>query len=158
MLIDETGYTDDEASKVKKVLNDYFGNDYKEFTAGDRQEDVKVIDKALHKMQPYDGEIYRGMHLVPRYLDALMQNAQVGSEVMMKSISSWTSAESVADRFSQIDSDSNSVIFVCKNNESGVGVRHLSKLGAKEDEVLAPSTAKWRITKITQEEKVKKNL
>ncbi len=157
MLMDETGLTEKEAKNVKSALNEYFGNDYKDFTAGKKQKEVKLIDDTLAKMDSYDGEIYRGMHLVPRELDALLENAEVGKKIKMKSISSWSSSESVANRFSQMDDQNDSVIFVCKNNESGVGVRHLSKVGAGEDEVLAPSSTSWRIVNITKEEKTKKN-
>lgn len=158
MLMDETGLAEKDAKDVKSAMNEYFGNDYKDFTAGKKEKEVKLIDDALAKMDAYDGEIYRGMHLVPRNLDALLENAGVGKKLKMKSISSWSSNESVANRFSQIDGDSNSVVFVCKNNETGVGVRHLSKVGAGEDEVLAPSTSEWEIVSITKEEKTKKNM
>lgn len=158
MLIDETGLPEKEAKAVKSAMNEYFGNDYKDFTAGKKEKEVNLIDDALAKMDAYDGEIYRGMHLFPRDLDALLENADVGKKLRMKSISSWSSNESVANRFSQLDGDANSVVFVCKNNETGVGVRHLSKVGAGEDEVLAPSTSKWEIVSITKEEKTKKSL
>ena len=148
MLQEETGYTIEEANKVQKSMDLYFSNDYTEFTAGNRKGDVKIIDDALQRMAVYDGEIQRGMHLVPMDYEELIESAVEGAELKMKSISSWSSEKSVADRFADLSESQNSVIIKCIKNKSGVGVQHISVVGSRESEVLAPSSARYKIISV----------
>lgn len=154
MLQKETGYSADKAKKVQKVMDDYFGDGYAAFTAGNKVKETAIIDEALSKMAIYDGDIWRGMHLINRKYDEFMQNVVIGAEIQMPSVSSWTSRDRVADRFAEIKQRNNSIIFKCINNRSAVGVQHISELGYSEAEVLAPSTARWRVVSIETKDKI----
>lgn len=154
MLQKETGYSADKAKKVQKVMDDYFGDGYAAFTSGNKVKETAIIDEALSKMAIYDGDIWRGMHLINRKYDEFMQNVVIGAEIQMPSVSSWTSRDRVADRFAEIKQRNNSIIFKCINNRSAVGVQHISELGYSEAEVLAPSTARWRVVSIETKDKI----
>jgi len=148
-IMDETGYSQKEAKKLHQTLMGYFGGDYREFTEGKKKDQEKIIDDGLARMGTYDGEIYRGMSFtdwngkgdVDRFADL-----EDGDEVEMKSVSSWSSDKTAARDFAEVDRPSmSSVMLVCKNNKSAVGVQHLSRFRDYEAEVLAPSTSKWRV-------------
>lgn len=149
-IVEETGYSEQDAKKFHENLLDFFGGDYKAFADGSHKDEEENINAGLERMKAYDGEIYRGMvfedwqeDLFSKFMDC-----NVGDEIEMRTISSWSSNKSVADEFAKMTSvlQKNSVVLVCKNNKSGVGVQHISKFAKKEAEVLAPSTAKWRLT------------
>ena len=66
---------------------------------------------------------------------------------MQGGISSWTSKESIAEKFATLDKagDKTAVIFRVPSTHSGTSVAHLSKYGMSEEEVLLPSTAKFKV-------------
>lgn len=158
LLREETGYDVKTAKEVNDTLNGYFDLDYKEYYNGNRKKEEKIIDEALSQMPVYDGEIYRGLHVIPEQLEGMLENCVEGAEISMKSISSWSSRREVAEKFGEVNESTNTVIFTCKENKNAVGVRHLSQLGSAEDEVLAPTTSRWKITKIDTEIKSIKTL
>lgn len=156
----ETGYDEKTAKTVKKYLDEYFGDDYSEFVDGNRQKEVKIIDEALSRMGAYDGEIFRGLEFGSgKRGQEFADRLKVGGEIEMKSISSWSSERWVADKFAGVGNDSYySVVFVCKDNKTGVGVQHISEFGKDEAEVLSPSGTKWKITNISQADKTRTNI
>ena len=156
----ETGYDEKTAKTVKKYMDEYFGEDYSEFVDGNRQKEVKVIDEALSRMGAYDGEIFRGLEFGSgKRGQEFADRVKVGGEIEMKSISSWSSERWVADKFAGVGNDSYySVVFVCKDNKTGVGVQHISEFGKDEAEVLSPSGTRWKITNISQKDKTRTNI
>ena len=149
-ILEETGYSEEEAKKFHDNIRDFFGGDFGAFAAGLKEEEEKIIDDGLARMGAYDGEIYRGMNFDDYSNDSLskFKNCQVGDEIEMRTISSWSSDRSVAEGFGGFNSLTGSgVVLVCKNNKSAVGVQHISKFAKREAEVLAPSTSRWRVTK-----------
>ena len=147
-IMNETGYSEKEARKLHTTLMEYLGGDYGKFTEGKRKEEEKVIDDGLARMGAYDGPIYRGMSF-PGIENGISQfeGIEVGDELSMKSVSSWSSDIDAARDFSEIDRPGmDSVLLVCGNNKSGVGVQHISKFRDSEAEVLAPSKGKWKVT------------
>lgn len=156
----ETGYDEKTAKTVKKYMDEYFGDDYSEFVDGNRQKEVKVIDEALSRMGAYDGEIFRGLEFGSgKRGQEFADRLKVGGEIEMKSISSWSSERWVANKFAGVGNDSYySVVFVCKENKTGVGVQHISEFGKDEAEVLSPSGTKWKITNVSQTDKTRTNI
>lgn len=147
---EETGYSDKEAKKLHQTLLGYLGGDYSAYTEGKKKDEEKVINEGLARMGSFDGPIYRGMSFynfdghgeVDRFAEM-----DVGDEISMKSISSWSSELGAARDFAEVDRPTmSSVLLSCKNNKSGVGVQHISKFRDYEAEVLAPSTSKWKVT------------
>ena len=147
---EETGYSDKEAKKLHQTLLGYLGGDYSAYTEGKKKDEEKVINEGLARMGAYEGPIYRGMSFYD--FDGVGEVDQfvgldVGDEISMKSISSWSSELGAARDFAEVDRPKmSSVLLSCKNNKSGVGVQHISKFRDYEAEVLAPSTSKWKIT------------
>lgn len=148
-IVDETGYSEQDAKKFHNNLLGFFDGDYSEFAAGTKEEEERNIDDGLSRMAAYDGEIYRGMSFEDWQEEAFSKflDCNVGDEIEMRTISSWSSNRTVADDFAKLGSvmQKNSVVMICKGNKSGVGVQHISKFAKKEAEVLAPSTARWRL-------------
>lgn len=135
----DTGYTDAEAQKLHNSLLEYFGGDYESIINGNQ--DTSIILDGLQKMPKYDGSIYRGLVMSRDDADKFM-NMQPGDTLPTKGLlQSWTSDKRTADSFAGDNSyERSSVVLVCENNRSGVGVQHISKFGAKEAEVLVGGT------------------
>ena len=147
-IMKETGMDREEAEELRQTMIDYFGGDYAAYAKGYKSEKVKKIDDGLSRMEKFDGEMFRGM--VFRDKDASLfkkfEDISVGDELGMRSISSWSSDENIADTYSLSGGYGlNSVLIRCKKNKSSVGVQHISKYGVGESEVLAPSSAKWKV-------------
>jgi len=147
---EETGMSDEEVGKLHYCFLDFFGGDFEAYANGEKKEQEKTINEGLRRMGAFDGEIYRGMHFNEWQKEDFVKfrDAEVGDEIQMRTISSWTSDKKVADSFGGIKNMAqDSVVMICKNNKSGVGVQHISKFAKGESEVLAPSDAKWKVTK-----------
>ena len=142
---EETGYSDKDAKRFHQALTGYFGGDYKDYTGGWKKKEEQEINDGLSRMEAYDGPVYRGMsfnHPADRFADV-----EVGDEISMKSVSSWSSDLNAARSFAEVDRPSMaSVLISCNDNKSGVGVQHLSRFRDYEAEVLMPSTSKWKVT------------
>ena len=155
-IIDETGYDKQAAKKFQSSLQEWLGGDYEAFTRGEMQDHVAVIDAGLSRMGAYDSEMYRGMHFsngskIDMASFESFKTVQVGSEIEMKSVSSWTSEKAIAERYANIGSNgSSAVVLKCVSNKTAVGVQHISKWRTTEAEVLAPSGAKWRVVDVRE--------
>lgn len=158
-IIEETGMKKADAKKFQQSLLNYMGGDYIAFAKGEKADEVRKIDDGLGRMGAYDGEIWRGMRFRDDAPDGApdsggvddFKNLNIGDEIGMKSVSSWTSREDVARQFAGVSSSggidpTDSVIIKCKNNKTSVGLQHVSKYRGEEAEVLAKSTARWRVT------------
>lgn len=161
---DETGYSDVEAVGFQRCLTEWLGGDYEAFTRGEMGDYVKVIDDGLSRMGAFDGRMFRGMHFLKDSTGDMEAFAQfssinIGDTLQMKSISSWTSTAPIAERYASIgNSGVESVLLVCNSNKTAAGVRHLSKWRTLEDEVLAPSTARWQVTGVFKKSMYDTNL
>ena len=147
-IMDETGYSEEDAKAFHKGLLDYMGGDYEAFAKGKREDAERTIDNGLARMGAYDGEIYRGLFF-PDYREKDFEGfakMDVGSIMPSRSVTSWSSKKDVADGFASTGlAAGNSVVISCKNNKSGVGVQHISKFRGSEAEVLTPSTVRWKV-------------
>lgn len=145
-IMKETSMDKKEAVKSVEAIDDYFTNYYPKWkNHRETEEDIDNINNLLSRMEPYDGTIYRGLHFDDEEVFNKYANAEVGSEISTDTITSWSSEERVALRYADVSNYG--VILVCENNESSVGVQHLSPFGKDEAEVMAQSTTQWEITK-----------
>ena len=98
----------------------------------------------------FDGKIYRGVAFDKdkgeKLLSELKAKKSNGATTDMKGISSWSSAENVADEFADNRPGEYKFIFEM-NNKSGVGIDHLSEWFG-EAEVLHSKTAKYIVKDI----------
>lgn len=161
-IMKETRYDYQQAKEFQNYLLDYMGGGYEDYSAGRRKEEVEIINRGLLRMPKYDGEIHRGINFInasdeKNKFDNLLASLQVGNQINFRdSISSWTSDKSIAyDQFGMVEfSTHNSLLFLCKNNKTGVGVQHISPFGLEEKEVLVPSTTKYRVSKVNIKNKI----
>lgn len=145
---DETGYNDEEANTFYHELVEYMGGNYFEYSMGENKQGIEIINNGLSRMGAYDGAIYRGMEFddFKEYKKFLC--LEVGEILPTLGLTSWSSDKEVALTFANYEDETPySVVLKCENNKSAVGVQHLSKWGKTESEVLAPSTAKYVVTK-----------
>lgn len=158
-IMEETGMKEGEARGLQACLNDYFGGNYLSYADGKKKKEVDTIDKGLSRMGAYDGEIWRGMRFRDESPEGAPDSAgikafmdlEVGDEIGMKSVSSWTSDKKIAEQFASLGSfagqeKESSVMIRCKKNKTSVGIQHVSRFRGEEKEVLAKSTTKWRVT------------
>lgn len=147
----DTGYSDEKAKEFQDALKEYFGGDYGAILSGETQT-AKVIRDGLDLMPVYDGGISRGMTLNNSDV-AMFSNLKIGDELPQRGIiESWTSEKGTAIGYSGIsDYERSSVILECENNETAVGVQHLSLFGTDESEVL--SSSKYEVVEMITENK-----
>ena len=100
-------------------------------------------------MGAYDGQIYRGMNFNDYSSYETFANLDVGEQIPCgQTLTSWSDRIDVAERFAGLSADQagDSVIMICDETNTAVGVQHISKFGTAESEVLAPSTTSWTVT------------
>lgn len=152
-ILEETGYSEAEAQEFHQSMQYYFGGNYEAFTTGQAPKETAIIDIGLSKMQPYDGEIYRGMGFLEDAVDDYekFRTVAVGAELPMRStISSWTSTLESSYGFGGLpEAYRDTVLIRCVKNKTSIGVQHISKFRDVEAEVLARSDARWVVKKVT---------
>ena len=102
------------------------------------------VDDFIYKSDKFKGEIHRGMKFhssddVLNVIDKLTQ----GKTVDMQGLSSWSSNEKMATSFK--GKKFNAIVFHVEN-KSGTSIKELSSY-PNEDEVLVPTTARYRLKK-----------
>ena len=148
---EETGYSREDAKVFHDALLDYMGGDYHAYGKGKKEGFEKTIDDGLARMGAYDGETYRGLQFSGTNMDAnkafwKFEDMEVGDKIPARSVTSWSSDRGVAEGFASTGlAAGNSVVMICRNNKTGVGVQHISKFRDNEAEVLTPSTTSWRV-------------
>lgn len=174
----DTGLSESKAREIQRMMLDYYGSYYDEFTQGRRQAETEAISRELLKMPYYNaGTLYRGMDVDNTTADHYLQDWTVGKtvgftafrayeatnlgtytgmwedgEIATVTVTSWTSRRSVADDFSRWRSSQGqrtSIVFQMKDNKTVPGVQHISTFGYDEAEALAPAGHKFRIDKVT---------
>jgi SPP1 gp7 family putative phage head morphogenesis protein len=152
----DTGYSDEDAKTLHESLMQYFGGDYETILTGGG-DTAKIISDGIDRMPVYDGTVYRGLSFSEWSDGDISQftGLKPGDRVPSKGIiSSWSDEKIVAEAFggaSTQSAESSTVIFECVNNQTGVGVQHLSKFGTKEAEVL--SNAEYEVLEVITQSK-----
>lgn len=162
-IMADTGYTRDEAARLQEAMIEYFGGDYNKFTRGEAAEMVETINRGLEKMPVFDGTLYRGMWFDDRPDRAAAFRAFRGLvpgdtiQMVNGSVSSWADNMKNARGFASTwDQSANSVILICDENRTAVGIQHISKFGSSEGEALAPGTARWEVVSVDVQRKPSK--
>ena len=162
-LSKETGMSIDESRIAYDNLFYYLAEPYFDLPKEDMQKMIKSVNETLSKMGSYNGQIYRGLHYdtsnpskkgMERYYkmaNKLMESARTGTPIQLtrsngdEMLSSWTSNSTISDEYSYKDRPGyKSIMFTCKNNKSGVPIRHLA-VYQWEDEVLCPSNIQYKV-------------
>lgn len=149
-IVKETNLDVMEAVKLNSSLQKYIMN-----VSEMSPKDIENVDNLLSKMDKFKGNIFRGLSFYEDDINEFIKNYQEGNIISTDSLSSWTSKPDVVLRSEFSDWKSpfcDSVIFKCKNNKSGVGIAHISQYNY-EDEVLCPTTTRYRIKSIIGESK-----
>ena len=123
---------------------------------GKPNEQTKALNDFIDKAPKYNGSIHRGLYLNNESLDAFLDSIKDG--MVLKHTSSFSSSESVAKEFAVKDSKNGAVgvVLTVKKNSSGVSVKPFSFF-PEEDEVIAPTGTKYKVSKITQQTQQGKN-
>ena len=102
----------------------------------------------LNRGPRYEGEVYRGVGVKNKESFENMLKA-INEDGTLKAMESWTPSKDRADGFIESnvgfgkDDYNIAVEFHLKNNKSGVPIQSINKF--KEDEVLMPAGAKYKI-------------
>ncbi len=157
-IIDQTGYTKEQAEKVYDTIKYYTSAGYGEIRKNKESENAKIIEDFIEKHPKFDGTIYRGVGFENQkgkeYLNYLKQKQNNRSPINMGGISSWSSEESIAQDFADNRKKANdSYRFIFEtDNKSGVGIDHLSNW-VGESEVLHSSKTKYKVKEVLEIEK-----
>lgn len=147
----DTGYTDEEAKKFQEGLLNYFGGDYDAILKGEGGID-KVISDGIDRMPVYDGSIYRGMVVTNSEAQQYAELVQGGTLPSRGMFASWSSNVNTAISYGGYSSyERSSVVLECVDNQTGVGVQHLSLFNDIEAEVL--SNANYEVVEVVKENK-----
>lgn len=147
----DTGYTDEEAKKFQEGLLNYFGGDYDAILKGEGGID-KVISDGIDRMPVYDGSIYRGMVVTNSEAQQYAELVQGDALPSRGMFASWSSNVNTAISYGGYSSyERSSVVLECIDNQTGVGVQHLSLFNDIEAEVL--SNAKYEVVEVVKENK-----
>lgn len=147
----DTGYTDEEAKKFQEGLLNYFGGDYDAILKGEGGID-KVISDGIDRMPVYDGSIYRGMVVTNSEAQQYAELVQGDTLPSRGMFASWSSNVNTAISYGGYSSyERSSVVLECVDNQTGVGVQHLSLFNDIEAEVL--SNANYEVVEVVKENK-----
>ena len=109
------------------------------------------LDDYIYQAPKYDGEVYRGMTLNDKNYDNIIKNLKSGKIMDMQGISSWSSDREISEGFIEFNLDSNTpngILFKLQN-KSGTPISEISTV-SDEDEVLHPTTARYKLKKIEE--------
>jgi len=89
--------------------------------------------------------IYRGVGLHGK--GNPLEIFKIGDIIDQQGTSSWTSDKDVALSFT-LKCDQNGVLFILKENQTGVSINHLSAFGSEESEILMSKDARYRVVDV----------
>lgn len=101
---------------------------------------MEALDEYLNHSVKWHGTVKRGAVATKEEAEKICSSEEL---VDMLGPSSWTSDEVIAQNYAKDkasgDASSLGIVYVLKENKSGVSITHLSRYGTSEREVLAPS-------------------
>lgn len=131
-----------EGFEMAQAVHQYAGNDnYRKIRNGEMPETAKQLDNLVSKSAPYQGNIYRGMSFGD---DFFKNDLYPGATFDTRGVSSWSSDKKHADMFANRKQYG---VLLSVKNKSGASIAFLSK-DEKEQEVLNPSTARYRVKSV----------
>ena len=164
MIMEETGMGYADALYFQDCLHKYLGENYEDFTSGYEKERTRAIDEGLARMAKFDGDMARGMSFKliggsspeedtqnRQRLQRVLELMKPGAIYQPNVLQSWTDVSDIAKTYADTDRPeyASILLYVRKGkNKSAVGVKHISKFGDLESEVLAPSNVKYRVSSV----------
>lgn len=100
---------------------------------------MKSVDDYINSSPKWEGRVYRGINVTNEQANEILS----GKPIDMLGPSSWSSDQSVAERFSNGYKDTR-IVFVLDNNKSGASITHIGSYDGIESEVTAPSGVKYQ--------------
>ena len=147
-----TGLSYKEAEKTYVAIKHYTRAGYKAIRDGSAPHEEQLIEEFIDRHPKYDGKIWRGIALSKksgeRFINNLKEIKTTGEATGMLGLSSWSSAENIANKFADYRKGEYKFIFELEN-KSGVGIDHLSEWQG-ENEVLQSGKVKYRVIDIVE--------
>lgn len=142
-----TGFTESEAEQAYNAIKHYTRAGFRAIRDGRAPKEERIIEQFIEKHPKYSGKIWRGIavnneEILKNYYAALKSEIQID----MQGISSWSSAESIANEFTDNREGEIKIIFELEN-QSGVGIDHLSEWQG-EEEVLQSGKIRYKVKDI----------
>lgn len=141
------------AEEMLNSIHNYSGDGYSEIRYAYNNPDapdeliaqLNLVDEYIRNSPKWEGTIYRGINVSRNTANNILESEFVD----MLGPSSWSSEESVAQRFSAGDEAVN-MVFVLNDNNSGASITHIATYNGGESEVLAPSGIRYAIDNIRE--------
>ncbi|MDJ0556922.1 MAG: ADP-ribosyltransferase [Microcoleaceae cyanobacterium MO_207.B10] len=148
-----TGMSSVEAKELLTALDRFTTADFHKIRKADREgkneENIKILNKFMHKMPPYAGNIYRGMSFSEKSIKPFIQQLKPHEDYTLDSVTSFTSDPKIAETYS---GHCYQVVIRVKHNHSGVSISDFSAMYS-EREVLVPKGTKYEVMNVPKEVK-----
>lgn len=131
-------YSSDESSAIRYAYNN-------SAAPSSLRNKMEQIDAYIHNAPKWKGVIFRGINISRSTAQRLINQGSVD----MLGPSSWSSNESIAQRFS-IGAESINMVFVLRENHSAASITHIARYNGNEEEVLAPSGVRYEIDNVRE--------
>jgi len=156
-----------EPREIYNAVSEWSGKGYRQVRAYQEFGDVAFsFDKELlEKVRSESEYIEKYIQLSPKYKnetifrgvifskkDDPFEMFKIGDIIDQHGTSSWTSKKEVAEKFAG-RGEVNGVVFVLKENQTGVSITHMSRFGAEEEEIIMSKDARYRVLNVTRNEK-----
>jgi len=156
-----------EPREIYNAISDWSGKQYRQIRAYQEFGDVAFSfnKELLEKVRSESEYIEKYIQFSPKYKDEPIFRGvifskkddpfkifKVGDIIDQHGTSSWTSKKEIAEKFAG-RGDVNGVVFVLKENQTGVSITHISRFGADEEEIIMSKDARYRVLNVTRNEK-----
>ncbi|NEP88572.1 MAG: hypothetical protein F6K18_18000 [Okeania sp. SIO2C2] len=149
-----SGMSSIEAVESLSALEQFTTTDFRKIRRADQEgkneQNVKNLNKFMHKMPPYDGDIYRGMSFSEKSIKSFIQELKPHGDYTLDSVTSFTSDPKVAETYS---GHCYQVVIRVKHNHSGISIEDFSAMYS-EKEVLVPKGTKYEVMNVPKEVKL----
>lgn len=105
------------------------------------KDSLYALDCYLQQAPKWNGTVFRGINVSRSTANSILAQESID----MLGPSSWSSEQTVAERFAATGTDSVNIVFVLENNQSGASIAHLATYNGAEREVTAPSGTLYQI-------------
>ncbi len=143
-----------EAAESLAALERFTTEDFRKIRRADKEgknePNVKKLNNFMHKMPPYDGDIYRGMSFSEKSIKSFIQKLKPHGDYTLDSVTSFTSDPKVAETYS---GHCYQVVIRVKHNHSGISIEDFSAMYS-EKEVLVPKGTKYEVMNLPKELKL----
>ncbi|MDE6474767.1 MAG: hypothetical protein K2L70_06680 [Clostridia bacterium] len=145
-----TGLSRNQSTFTYEAIKHYTRSGYRAIRSGKLPQEESLIETFIERHPKYDGKIWRGIAVEDKsVVEDLYAKMKDGEPIDMRGISSWTSEESVSLKFVTLYRTGTYKIIYESENESGVGIGHLSEW-ENEEEVLHSGKSRFRVKGITK--------